>query len=387
MNLLPLVWAMLWRRKVRTSLTFASIAVAFLLFALLQSLADMFSAGVQFGGATNLQTMHRFGLIKHLPYAYRQQIEQVPGVAVVSPIVLFPIIYQDPGNSAVPSLATDPHTIFEDPRFVAPADQIRKFQETRTGMMASRALAEKYGWKIGDHLPLLSPWVRRKDGKLHWEFDLVGIFDFDEKTFGKGFNAQRAFLRYDYVDEVRVNPSEVTLFIVQAADTQQMTAVASAIDRLFQNSANPTKTMSETEQVRQTIGQIGDIGLIIRSILSAVFFTLVVVAGNTMMRVFRERIPELATMKALGFTDGAVARLMTLESVLLCGSAGIAGLFAAWLVMKPLAQVVAAVLPFLRLETGTVITGTLLALGLGLVASLIPAWQSARLNVVEGLTR
>lgn len=385
MKLLPLVWAMLWRKKARTLLTFGSIAVAFLLFALLEAFASVFATGARFAGATNLDTLHRFGFIKPLPYAYRSRIEAVPGVAVVTPIVIFPVTFENL-RTTIPFIAVDPATIFSDERFVSTPEAIKAFRESRTGMMAGRALAQRMGWKIGDHIPLVSSWIKRKDRVDHWEVDLVGIFDFNEKIFGKGVSAMRAFVRYDYVDEARVDPGEVNLFFVRAASPGQMVAAARGIDEQFQNSANPTQTLSELEFRRQQIAQIGDIGLIITSILSAVFFTLIIVAGNTMMRVFQERIHELAILKALGFTDRAVAGLMTLESVLLCLTAGLAGLLGAWLVMQPLSHAIAEVLPLLRMEPATVLVGALLALFLGLVAGAVPALQSARLNVVEGLS-
>jgi putative ABC transport system permease protein len=385
MKLLPLIWAMLWRRRMRTALTFASIVVAFLLFGLLEALLGVFTMGLHLAGTNNLQTFHRFGFIKPLPYGYRSQLEALPGVASVTPIVIFPIVYKDPGNSTLPSLAVDPATIFGDDRFVAAPEVVKAFQRTRTGMVATRALADKYGWKVGDRIPLISPWVQRKDGADHWEFELVGLFDFNEKIFGKGFRAMRAFLRYDFVDEARVNPGQVNFFFVRVTDAARMPAVARAVDALFQNSANPTRTQTDMETLRQQLSLIGDIGLIITSILSAVFFTLMVVAGNTMMRAFRDRIPDLSILKTLGFGDRLLAAMMAAESVLLCVGAGLAGLLLAWLLMQPLARAVAEVLPFLRMEPSTFATGTLIALALALLASAIPAWHSARLNVIEGL--
>lgn len=388
MKFLPLIWAMLWRRKTRTALTFASIAVAFMLFGMLHAFSTLLSTGARLAAADSLITSNRYGFLKSLPIAYRSQIEAVAGVRAVIPVVIFPFKYQDANSSSQPSMATDQDIIFAaDPRFVVAPAQVKAFQETRTGMIAGRFLAEKYGWKIGDHIPLMSPWVKRKDGAAHWEFDLVGIFDFNEALMGKGVSASRVFVRYDYVDEARVNPGEVDIFVVKVRDPAQAPAVAKAVDALFQNSAHPTKSQSEAEQQRSQLAQIGDIGLIITAILSAVFFTLVVVAGNTMMRAFRERIPELATLKTLGFTDGSVAVLVALESLMLCLSAGLFGLGLAWLILKPIAKAIAAVLPLLRMKPETVITGVALAAALGVIGALIPAWQSARLSVVDGLRR
>ncbi len=377
---------MLWRRKLRTALTFSSIAVAFLLFGMLESFLAIFGSAVHLASSDYVEVFHRYGPIKGLPYAYRSQIAAVPGVKIVEPLVIFPMIYQDQQrNSTQASLAVDPANFFEDERFLAAPDVQKKFAETRDGMIAGRQLAQRFGWKVGDRIPVRSPLIKRKDGAEHWDFQLVGVFDYNEKIFGKGVSAMRAFMRYDYVDEARIDPGTVHLYFVKVADPEHITETSKAIERLFQNSANPVKAQSEAEGLRQQISQIGDVGLIITSILSAVFFTLVVVAGNTMMRVFRERIPELAVLKTLGFRDVTVAAMIGMESMLLCASAGIAGLVAAWLVMKPLSRAIADVLPFLRMEPSTMIAGTILAIVLGAAASAIPAWQSARLNVVEGL--
>jgi len=384
-KLLPLVWSMLWRRKLRTALTFSSIAVAFLLFGMLESFLAIFGSAIHIASSDYVQVFHRYGPIKGLPYAYRSQIAAIPGVKLAEPLVIFPIQYRDASNSTQPSLAVDPDTVFEDERFVASPQAQKAFRQTREGMLAGRQLAEKFGWKIGDRIPVRCPLIKRKDGADHWEFELVGLFEFNEKIFGKGVSAMRAFVRYDYVDEARIDPGTAHLYFVRVVDQAHLTEVSKAIEHLFQNSANPVRAQSEAEALRQQISQIGDVGLIITSILSAVFFTLVVVAGNTMMRVFRERIPELAVLKTLGFRDVTVAAMIGMESMLLCAAAGITGIVAAWLLLKPLAHAVADVLPFLRMEPSTAVAGVLLAIALGAIASAIPAWQSARLNVVEGL--
>lgn len=377
---------MLWRRKARTGLTFASIAVAFMLYGMLEALGGLISGGARLGGADSMITSHRYGFAKPLPYAYRSQIEALPGVRAVIPVVMFPVRFQNERARGQPSLATDGRAFFTtDPRFLLPADQLEAFENTRTGLIAGRQMAEKYGWKIGDRIPLTSLWVKRKDGGHDWTFDMVGVFDYNTELMGEDISAMRIIVHYDYIDEARSNPGEVTLFFVKVDDPQRIPTVSKAVDALFQNSAHPTKTQSEAEQQRSMMAQIGDIGLIIRAILSAVFFTLVVVAGNTMMRAFRERIPEFATLKALGFGDRTIATLVAMESLLLCGTAGVAGLALAWLVLKPTAKAVASVLPYLSLHLSTMLAGLGLALLLGVIAAILPAWQSARLSVVDGL--
>lgn len=387
MRYLPLVWAMLWRRPARTVLTFASIAAAFMLFGMLQAFNGVFHLDARLAGADNLLTTDRYGrLDRGLPYAFRGRIEAVDGVSVVTPAVLFPMSYANFRENTGIAVATDPQTIFTDPRFVASPAAIQAFQETRTGLLAGRQMAEKLGWKVGDHIPLKSGWVQRRDGGDTWEFDVVGLFDFNEDLLGE-VTALRSFVRYDYVNEARANPDRVDLYIVKIAAPARAPSISKTIDALFQNSAHPTRTLTEAEQQRTQLAQVGDVGLIVTSILSAVFFTLLVVAGNTMMRAFRDRMPELAVLKTLGFTDGTVAALVAVESLLLCVSAGAAGLALAWAALKPLARAVAAVLPFLRLDAPIVLAGMGLALALGLLAAAIPAWQSARLSVIAALAR
>jgi len=378
---------MLWRRRVRTLMTFASIAVAFMLFGMLQAFNSVFHLDARLAGADNLLTTDRYGrLDRGLPYAFRSQIASVDGVKVVTPVVIFPITYADFGENTGLSIATDPNTIFSDPRFVASPEHIKAFQDTRTGLLAGRQMAAKLGWKVGDHIPLKSSWVQRRDGAEFWEFDVVGIFDFNKELLGE-VTALRSFVRYDYVNEARAKPDLVDLYIVKIVAPARAPAISKTVDAMFQNSGHPTRTLTEAEQQRTQLSQIGDIGLIVSSILSAVFFTLLVVAGNTMMRAFRERIPELAVLKTLGYTDGRVAALVATEALLLCTSAGIAGLALAWVALKPLATAVAAVLPFLRLEASIVAAGVALAFALGLLAAAIPAWQSARLSVTAALAR
>jgi putative ABC transport system permease protein len=385
---LPLVWAMLWRRPLRTTMTFASIAVAFMLFGMLQAFDALFHLDARLAAADNLLVTDRYGrLDRGLPYAFRGRIEALRGVKSVTPVVLFPIAYADFRENTGIALATDPETIFNDPRFVASPEHMRAFRETRTGLVAGRHMAQKLGWKVGDRVPVRSSWVQRRDGGEFWEFDVVGLFDFNEALLGGEVTALRSFVRYDYVNEARTRADRVDLYIVKIQDPALAPALSRAIDGEFRNSGNPTRTQTEAEQQRTQLSQVGDVGLIITSVLSAVFFTLVVVAGNTMMRAFRERIPELAVLKTLGFTDGRVAALIAAEALALCVSGGVAGLALAWVVLKPLAAAVAAVLPFLRLEASVVLTGAALAVALGALTAAIPAWQSARLSVMAALAR
>jgi putative ABC transport system permease protein len=384
MKFFPLVWSMLWRSRARTWLTFLSIAVAFLLFGLLQAVNSGFSGAVRLTNDDVLMVTHRFGPTRQLPYAHRGRIEAVPGVAVVSPMVFFGGSYQDPKNT-IPSFATDPRTFFAtDARFLLPPEQIKVFSETRTGAVAGRDLADKYGWKIGDRIPLTSLWAK-KDGSRNWEFELVGIHTMNEQIVGKSLSSVQLLLNYDYFDEARQYAGLVTIFAVRIKDPSQTAEVSKAIDQLFLNSGNETRTQTQGEFVVSFIKQVGDVGLILSSILAAVFFTLMLVAGNTMMQAFRERIPELAVLKTLGFTGRRVATLVVAESLLLCVTAGVLGLGLALLSIPPIREAVAQFFPALALRGSALAAGAVLAIALGLLAAVIPAWKSARLTVVDAL--
>ncbi|HVT35075.1 MAG TPA: ABC transporter permease, partial [Nevskiaceae bacterium] len=289
MKFLPLVWSMLWHRRARTLLTASSIAAAFLLYGMLQAVGAVLTLGPKASSANALITSHRYGMGKSLPYAYRAQIEAVPGVTFAGPTVFVPFIYQEASTGTQPSLGLDPEFFAHDARFVVDAATLQAFKNKRSALIVGRELAQKYGWKTGDHVPLKSPYIKRRDGAPYWEFDVVGEFHYNADLLGEGISAMRTFARYDYLDEGRRDPGGVNMYMVRVADPAQATDVARQIDALFQNSANPTKTQTEAEQQRSMLAQIGDVGIIIRAILSAVFFTLVVVAGNTMMRSFRER--------------------------------------------------------------------------------------------------
>jgi len=375
---------MLWRSKARTWLTFLSIVVAFLLFALLRTLESGFFQGVRTAGDDRLIVTYKQGLTNILPLAHLSQIEKVEGVIAVTPVFPFGGTYQD-AKQPVPGAAVDPFRITSiDPRVLMPPEQLKAFQTVRTGAIVGRQLADKYGWKIGDHIPLTIG-QHRKDGTQHWEFDIVGIFEFDPDVLAEA-EANYMVIRYDFWNESVAYPNLVLWYTVRIHDPRQALAVGKAIDGLFRNSQFETKTQLEREFQASFMRQIGDVGAVLAAILVAVFFTLILVASNTMMQAFRERVPELGVLKTLGFSDRRLAALVTAEALLLCLAAGITGLAFSALALRPLKNMVQGIaLP--GLERTTVIIGAGLAIALALLAALIPAWKSARLTVIEALGR
>jgi putative ABC transport system permease protein len=302
--------------------------------------------------------------------------------------MFLPGSYQDPKNQ-IQILATDPSTLLStDPRLIIPEEQLRAFESRRTGLLVGRELAEQHGWKVGDRIPIQSP-AQRKDGAETWEFDIVGTYELDRKQTGRHVPALFAIMQFENYNEAVKWNNLVIWYTVRVRDVARAPAIAKAIDQSFRNSDYETRTQSEAAFQRGFVKQFGDVGKMMTAILGAVFFTLLLVAGNTMMQAFRERVPELAVLKTLGYSNGRVAALVGIESLLLCGLAGAVGLALAALVVPLVAANVnlGGLGGGLAVEDSTLAAGALLALGLGAVSALVPAWRSARLTVVDGLVQ
>jgi len=384
MKFFPLVWAMLWRSKARTWLTFLSIVVAFLLFGLLQSVTTAFEAGVRLAADDRLMVTYRSGFNKLLPLAHRGRIQRIDGVEFVDTNMWLGGFYQDPKNQIAAMTADHELCGRMDVRRVRIApEHCQAFKTHRMGAIAGADLARKNGWKVGDRIPLNAQ--QRKDGTRLWEFELVGLYELDSKELGQHVPAMNLFVRHDYYDESAAFSGHVLFYSVQIRDPKQASAISRAIDREFANSEFETKTQTEAEFQRGFVKQFGDVGLIMSAILGAVFFTLLLVAGNTMMQAFRERVPELAVLKTIGFTDRRVAALIVVESLLLVGFAAAVGMALAGGVIPAIREAMAQFLAGLSLEDVTVAMAAALALGIGIAVAVVPAWRSARLSVIEAL--
>jgi putative ABC transport system permease protein len=373
------VIANLGRKKTRTLLTLLSIVTAFLLFGLLQAVHVLFSSGAEFVGATRLVTQARVSFTTSLPMRLLPQIESVPGVADVMWQQWFGGVWQE--NTQLIVFAADPARLRAVyPEFVMSADQWKAFEGTRTGMIAGRALADQYGWKVGQKLPIASNIFPQKDGSKAWAFDLVGIFDGKDAEWQR--NTNLAYVNYAYFDEANLFARGLAgTYTIRLADPDRAAGVARAIDTMFENSPDETKTQTEKDFNLGFFRQIGDIGLIVRWILFAVFFTLLLVVGNTIAQSVRERIPELAILKTLGFTDRAVLGFVLAEAAALCILGGLAGLGLATLVGIAIGGGNFPVAVDHRVWVAGLIAIVLLALAVG----LLPALRAGRLTIVDAL--
>jgi putative ABC transport system permease protein len=380
----PLLLAALFRKKTRTVLTLASVFVAFLLFGLLHAVQLAFDAGADAADAGRLLTTARYSIIETLPIAYLSRIERVPGVVKVAHAEWFGAKYQNESN-AFPVFAVDPSRYLDIyPEFVVPPAQRATFAQTRSGALAGRRLAERYGWRVGQKLPLSSEIHPRADGSLDWEFDLAGILDAEDPEI-QG-NTDMVLVNVAYFDEARQRGRGRTgWYIERVADPAQARAVSAAIDRLFANSPDETKTQPEREFALGFAKQIGDLGALVTRILAAVFFTILLLTGNTMAQAVRERVPELAILKTLGFSDLKVTVLVVVEAILLLLLGAALGLGAAAALMPGLNAQTGGRFPPLFVDAGTVALGGVIAFGLALVVAVPPAFRVHRLRIVEAL--
>lgn len=377
-----LVWRNLWRRKTRTILTLLSVLVAFVLFGLLSALQYAFSLGADVANADRLVTIHRVSLIQPLPISYWQRIRATPGVADVTHANWFGGYYQERRNQA-PQFPVEGESYLRIyPELRLPQEQREAWLANRTGAIVGRSLAEQFGWKVGDRIPIQATIWTKKDGGRVWEFDIDGIFDVDAERGGDAY----LLFHYDYFNEARAfGEDQVGWFVLRVAEEADAAAVAAAIDQQFANSPAETKTSTERAFAESFARQFGDIGLIVSGVLGAVFFTILLVAGNTMSHAVRERIPELAVLKTLGFTDGSVFALVLAESLSIVLIGGVLGMALAWVAVGGLAQAVSAYLPGLFIPGEALGRALLYIVLVGLVAGLFPALQARRLTIIEAL--
>ena len=385
MRYLPLLWAGLFRKKTRTVLTLLSIVVAFALFGLLQAVEVAFESGADAADAKRLLTTARYSIIEPLPMSYQRRIEQVPGVVGVAYADWFGAKYQNESN-AFPVFAVDPARYLDMYlEFTIDPAQRETFARTRTGAVAGKRLADRFGWKVGQKLPISSEIHPKTDGSMTWEFDLVGIIDAEDPAV-RG-NTDMVLINVAYFDEARqIGRGKTGWYIVRVADSTQARSISATIDGLFTNSPDETKTQPEKEFAIGFAKQIGDIGALVTRILIAVFFTILILTGNTMAQSIRERIPELAILKTLGFSDGKVTALVLAEAVLLLVLGGGIGMGAAVAAMPALNGSTGGRFPPLFVGPETWLLAAAVAAVVAVCIGLPPALRANRLKIVDALS-
>lgn len=384
MKYFPLIWKNLWRRKLRTLFTLLSILASFATFGVLSAVDTAFSSGVEVAGADRLLTIHKVSLIQPLPVTYLERIKAVEGVEAVSYANWFGGIYQDPRNF-FGQMAVDPETFLDlYPEYLLPEEQKRAWLADRAGALVGRQLADRFGFKVGDRIPIQATIYRKPDGSNLWEFTVSGIYEGAEK----GTDTSSLYFRYDYLNEgMGGRLGIVGWYIIRLADPAQAGVVADRIDALFENSQAETKTQTEKAFAQSFADQVGNVGAIVRAVLVAVFFTMLLVAGNTMAQAVRERTNELAVLKTLGFSHGLVLGLVLAESCIIAVLGGGLGLLVAAGLIPGLAKALSGFLPVFFLPARDLWIGIALIFAFGIGAGLLPAAQAMRLRIVDALRR
>jgi putative ABC transport system permease protein len=381
MKFLPLLWSSLWRKKIRTIFTLLSVFVAFVLFGLLMTIRTAFSFGVDVAGLDRLVLIHKVSLIMPLPVSYYDRLKTTEGVSLVTHQTWFGGVYQDPSNFFA-QIACDPEALLQVyPEFKVTPEHRAAWLADRQGALVGVDLAKRFGWKVGDRIPIRATIWQPKQGQV-WEFNVAGFYDGEP-----GIDKTQFFFRYDYLDENRRGGTGlVGWYVVKIADPSRAQAMAATFDDMFANSSAETKTTTEKGFVEGFAKQVGDIGAIMIAILVAVLFTMLLVSANTMAQSVRERTSEVGVLKTLGFSGGRILALVLGESVLIAVLGGGLGLLVSWLIVRR-GDPTGGMLPVFMLPGRDVAAGAALVIVLGVAAGILPALTAMRLRITDALRR
>jgi putative ABC transport system permease protein len=387
MKYFHLVWAALFRRRTRTILTLASIVAAFLLFGLLEGIRTSFAElGRSADGAQRLQTASKLSFIETLPLSLQQRIANIDNIEAVTHANWFGGTYQGPRNQLF-TLAVAPNYLELYPEIEIDPAELEAWKRNRTGMLVGETMMRRFGWKVGERVPLQSSIYPNSDGSLDWAFDISGVLRAGgEDGAGGAFTGSMMLMHYDYFEEsTPYVDGDVGWYISRVSDVRRSDAAAKAIDALSANSPHETKTMSEQAALASQLKQMADVGLIVGSIMGAVFFTLLLLTGNTMAQAVRERTSELAVLKTLGFSSTSVLAMVLAESMLMVVIGGVVGLGLAAILSQVATSASGGMvnLPAVGMESW--LLGLALMLGIGLLVGALPALRAMRLDIVDAL--
>jgi putative ABC transport system permease protein len=379
MKYLFLVWSGIWRKRMRAALILLQVTVAFTLFGMLQGLDSGIKQAIAKAHADRMYVLSRVSQGDSLPFALLSQIQRVPGVVTVSYETGLGGIYQNP-DQQVAANAVDPASfarIFRE--IMIPPDQLQALANTRTGAIVGDRLARRYGWRIGQRVPIQSPLVQR-DGSAVWPFDIVGVFTQPDDPE----QANYLLVNYTYLNEAReANRDTVSTFVVQIDDPKRSATIGHDIDTLFANSPNETRTQSESDLASSQVQRIGDIDFLAHAVTAAAFFALLFATGALMMQTIRERTSELAVLKTVGFADRRVMALVLAEALVSCLLGAAIGLATAALLLPRARQFIGVG----HLPGIVVAAGFACAIVLALMSGAIPAWRALTLQVATALSR
>ena len=369
------------RHKLRTSLTILGLVVAIFAFGLLQTVIDAWYAGAEGASNTTLVTRNKTSLVFPLPLSYEARIRAVPGVTGVGYANWFQGTYKDPKNFFAQFAISGDSYLNIYPDYLLPPDQRAAFLRDRKGALVGRKLADQFGFKVGDVIPL--------KGTIYpgdWELVVRGIFDGRQSTT----NTATLFLHWDYLNEslkktLPRRANQIGVYVVRIDEPENAAAISAAIDKEFSNSL--AETLTETEKAFQ-LGFVSMSEAIVMAIRVVSFVVIVIIAAvmaNTMAMSARERLGEYATLKALGFGPGFLTAMILGESLLLSLFGAALGIVILFPFAAFLGSAMGTMFPVFEVTRLTVLQQILAALSIGLVAAIAPTLRATRVNIVEGL--
>lgn len=380
MKYLPLVWASLRRFPIRTALSFLSIAAAFVLLGTMYSVTTGYDRLVNAMSETRLRVTNRSGMTQLLPIAHESTIASLPEVLGVTHYAYVGGYFQDRSNG-VPMGALDIEGYATAvPELILPSDQRQRMASTRTGAIVGAELAAKYGWQIGDTVPIIAPAWKRRDGDNTWTVDIVGVYQYKDAAQP----SNELWINYAYFDEAReASNGMVMMFIVSIPSSVVASQVSQSIDEKFANSSFETLTQNEKDWVSGRLSQLGGISLFVSMISGAVLFTLLLLTTNTMTQSVQQRRPQLALLKAFGFSNARVVVLVVSEALVLSVPAALTGLLIVRFMPSSVSRKIGIIgdpVPLSLFVAGIVIATTV-----ALVSAVLPAWRAGHLGVARAM--
>lgn len=385
MNDFVLIGKNLFRKKLRAILMLVSILIAFLIFGVLAGFERAFNAGEEVAAADRLVVVNKINFTQPLPIAYFNRVRGIEGVRQTTHFNWFGGYYQEPKNFMV-VMAVEPETymqVYDDQIVVAP-DTRAAFMRERAGALVGEAMLKKWGWKVGDRVPIMSNIFTHKNGSRTWEFTIAGTFTPRKPNVDTNFMV----FHYEYFNETRTFAKDLIGWMALNTTAPSVNdRVAKAVDQMFANSFYETSTDTEKAFNKGFAAQLGNIALIVALVVGAAFATILMIVGNTMVMAVRERTREIGVLKTLGFSGGRILRLVLGESVLLALLGGLPGIALAAVFAAAMETSVGNFIPGFAVTPGIALTAVALMLGLGLATGLVPAINAMRLNIATALGR
>ena len=377
-----LLWANLGRKRLRLTLTLASITVAFILFSLVEALQYAFVGGVDLAGQDRLMTMHKVSFTQPLPRSYLQRILATEGVRSAISMNWFGGYYQDERTQVFSYPMLNEQALLDVyPEIEIAPDAFKTWMNDRSGALVGLSMAQARGWQVGDVVPIRSSIYYKTDGTNTWDMTIDGIFD------NPANDTNGLYFHYDYFNEGIVYKDYIGWVGIRLQDKDQGAQVAAKIDAMFANSNAETKTSTEKAFVQSFANQLGNISAIVSVIVAAVFFTMLLVTANSMAQSVRERTNEIGVMKTLGFSSAQVTGLVLAESLLITFLGGLLGLGIGSLLVRAIGNAVKQYLPLLQLPASAYVLGVACIVLLGTLSGVLPCWQAWQLKITDALRR